>query len=448
MANTENLRMLALDSLLEMQKNEIPCHIYIRNVLDAHSYLSLQERSFYKRLTEGTLEYRIQLDYVINQFAKTKTNKMKPMIREILRLGAYQILYMNAIPDSAAVNEAVKLAQKRGFASLKGFVNGVLRNVSRKKEELVFPDKSNPSEYIQIRYALPQYLADRWISGFGLEKTEIIAASFLEAAALSVRIRSEQPEETVKSLREAGIRVKKSPWLSYAYTLEKAAGLTETEAFLGGELVVQDVSSMLSVEAAAIKEGDLVLDLCAAPGGKSLLVADKLQGSGRVIARDLTENKALLIEENVMRCGLENVQIEVADATLPDESLFGRADVVIADLPCSGLGVIGRKADIKYYTSQEKINALAALQKDILKNAVLYLKPGGVLIFSTCTIAAEENEKNVAWIKENLPLKAEDLTDFMPAALQQEPTLKEGYLQLLPGIHPCDGFFISRFVRI
>ena len=445
MAKTEDLRMLALDSLLEMQKNETPCHIYIRNVLEAHGYLSVREKNFYRRLTEGTLENRIKLDHVIDIFAKTKTKKMKPMIREILRMGTYQILYMNSVPDRAAVNESVKLAQKRGFYSLKGFVNGILRSISREKDRISFPGRENFTEYISVNYSIPEFLAERWIREFGPEKTEIMAKAFLEVPPLSVRIRRNQ-SQVIKEMENAGITVVKGPWLPYAFILKGASSVAELEPFRRGDITVQDVSSMLAVEAAGIREGMNILDLCAAPGGKTILAADMLNGTGQVISRDLTESKTMLIGENLMRCGTSNVRVEVRDAAIPDEELFGWADVVIADQPCSGLGVIGRKPDIKYYADQRRIDALSALQKDILKNAVRYLKKDGVLIYSTCTVTEEENLHNVQWIKENLPVRAGDLTEYMPEKLRKEPSLKEGYLQLLPGVYPCDGFFISRFI--
>lgn len=206
---------------------------------------------------------------------------------------------------------------------------------------------------------------------------------------------------------------------------------------------MQDVSSMIAGEAAGFQKDSFVLDLCAAPGGKSLYAADKLCGTGMVEARDLTERKVALIEENIERCRAENMRAVRSDATVLDKSMIGRADTVIADVPCSGLGVIGRKTDIKYKMTPEKISELVKLQRRILTNAVQYIKPGGTLIFSTCTICRRENEENVKWLLENFELEAESLDAFLCEELHSETTA-EGYLQLLPGVHKTDGFFAAR----
>lgn len=242
-----------------------------------------------------------------------------------------------------------------------------------------------------------------------------------------------------------GITVKESPHLPYAFEISGYDTLERIAAFREGRFSPQDVSSMLAVEAAAPKGNDLVLDVCAAPGGKCLHAAQRLLG-GRVRAFDLTEQKAELIRENVKRCGAENITVSVRDALVLCEEDIGKADVVLADLPCSGLGVIGRKTDIKYKTKKEDIKQLAALQRRLLSVVQAYVKPGGILLYSTCTIAREENEDNREWFLANFPFEPVSLEGCFKEGLCTD-SLGEGYLQLLPGVHGTDGFFLAKFCR-
>lgn len=448
MANAVNIRELALLALLEMQQDGKQSHRVIHSVLEKYQYLPKQDRAFFTRLCQGTLEYRLQLDYIINQYSSVKTKKMKPVIREILRMAVYQLYYMDQVPDSAVVNEAVKLAMKKGFRSLKGFVNGVLRTAVREKEKLHFPDKKDPVRYLEAKYSMPEYLADKWLKRYGLDQTEAICASFLEEKPLTVRLRDqgseEKRQELLDSLEQAGIQVLPAPYLDMARILKGVNTLQYLPAFYEGGLQVQDISSMLAVECAGITPGQRVLDLCAAPGGKTILAADRTGETGQVISRDLTEWKTELIRENLDRCGIRHVETQAFDAACPDPEHVEWADVVIADVPCSGYGVIGRKPDIKYRASGENQKELVELQRAILKQAVSYVKPGGVLLFSTCTIAEEENEENVRYLTEELGMEPESLDPYLPEELQGETTAC-GYLQLLPGTHACDGFFVSRF---
>ena len=217
------------------------------------------------------------------------------------------------------------------------------------------------------------------------------------------------------------------------------------DAFATGKITVQDPSSSLAAQMADIKPGDFVLDVCSAPGGKAMHAADLLRGTGMVEARDVSERKTDLIEENIMRCGFANIRTNVWDATVLDPSMVGKADIVLADLPCSGLGIIGKKPDIKERMTPEEIRKLSELQREILSVVSRYVKPGGTLIYSTCTITREENTENADWIEKNLPFEKKMITDLLPESLRA--SCEENRIQLLPGIHPSDGFFISAFTR-
>ena len=434
-------RKLALDMLLEILEKGGFCHIVERQALSKYQYLPKKERALATRLTEGVIERLFSIDYAINQVSKTKTEKMKPVIRNILRIGVYQLLYMDRIPDSAACNEAVKLAVKRRFSGLKGFVNGVLRSVARNRDSLVFPDE-------ETRLSMPSWLLDMWKQDLGEESAAAVAEALLKERPTCIRCNLEQADaETIaKSLTSQGVTIERLPGFEDVWYISNYDYLEALDAFNQGLIQVQDISSSLVCRAAGPKEGDFVLDVCAAPGGKSLHMADLLKGTGMVEARDLTYQKVALIEENIRRTGASNIRTKVWDALEEDVSMKEQADIVLADLPCSGLGIIGRKPDIKYRMTKESCGELAKLQREILSVVWNYVKPGGTLVFSTCTIDKMENEDNRAWFLEHFPFEAADISAAMKGAFLEE-TLKEGYIQLLPAYHNSDGFFLSVFRR-
>ena len=448
MTNQINTRELVLEILQEVE-NGVHSHVVIRDVLAKYQYLPKQERAFINRVCEGTLEYRIQIDYILNQYSSVPVERMKPVIRQILRSGVYQLLYMDSVPDSAACNEAVKLAQKKGFFNLKSFVNGVLRTVSREKDELRYPEREqDPAAYLSVRYSMPEELTKRWLSEYGEETTEKILADFLKEKPLTVRCRTffSGTDRVIRSLEEQGAVVEKAPYLPYALRISGYDHLLALEAFVKGLIMVQDVSSMLVSEVADPKKGDYVIDLCAAPGGKSLHMGDKMEGYGTVDARDISQAKVELIEENILRASSINVQAKVQDAAVFDVESECRADIVLVDAPCTGYGVIGKKPEIKYRASRQRQEELVKLQRTILSRASEYVKSRGVLVYSTCTIAREENEENMQWFLDNFPFRLESLDPFLPEELHGETTAL-GYLQLLPGIHDTDGFFLAKFRR-
>lgn len=448
MINGINSREMILEILLQIEEGE-HSHIALRNALNKYQFLPRQERAFITRVCEGTLEYRIQIDYIINSFSKVPVNKMKPVIREILRSAVYQLKYMDSVPDSAVCNEAVKLVQKKGFYNLKPFVNGVLRTIIREMGTLEFPGKDDDIiRYLSVRYSMPEGLVQRWLDAYGEEVTEKILADFLEEKPITVRCRTylNSVEKICRSMEEQGVKVAQAPYLPYAKRISDFNHIMTLDAFLQGQIQVQDVSSMLVAEVANPQKGDYIIDMCAAPGGKSLHLGDRMEGFGTVDARDVSRYKVQLIEENIQRTGSINVQAKVQDATVFDVESECAADIVIADVPCSGYGVIGKKPEIKYRASKQHQDELVTLQRTILKRAAEYVKPRGSLIFSTCTIASEENEENMMWFLNNYPFKLESLDPYLPKELHSETTAL-GYLQLLPGIHKTDGFFIAKFRR-
>ena len=446
MTKAINERELILGILLEITRDGEYVHIALRNTLSKYQYLEKRERAFITRVVEGTLEHMMEIDYIINQFSKVKVNKMKPVIRTILRSAVYQILYMDSVPNSAVCNEAVKLAAKKGFVNLKGFVNGVLRNIDRNVNDIQYPKTDNMIEYLSIKYSIPTWILEKWKKSYDWETIERILQGFLQENGTIIRCNLNRisKEDLKKKLEAEGVTVMQHPYLDYALEISGYDYLGDLESFEDGDFQVQDLSSMLVAEIAAPKEGDYVIDVCAAPGGKSLHIADKLHGTGHVEARDLTDYKVDLIWDNIERSQMKNVEAVRRDALVYDEESEEKADIVIADLPCSGLGVIGKKADIKYKMTEETQRELAKLQKNILQIVHRYVKPGGTLVYSTCTINEEENMENVRWFLQQNP-EFESISVEPVLCEELKKSVKEGCLQLLPGIHESDGFFIVAF---
>ncbi|MCR5421470.1 MAG: 16S rRNA (cytosine(967)-C(5))-methyltransferase RsmB [Lachnospiraceae bacterium] len=442
-----NLRLIVLEILLIIDKDGISSDRVIRQVLNKYDYLENQEKRFIKRLSEGCLERRTELDYIIDKFSKTKTVTMKPQILEILRMGVYQLKYMDSVPESAVCNEAVKLATQKGFTPLKGFVNGVLRSIARNIEDIEYPDEDT-YEGLSVKYSCPQWICKQLMCEQGPYNTHKILEESLKPPGIFVRTNLSRigTDRLVERLKDEDISSERAPYLDYALRLTNIDSVERIESFLVGLFQIQDIGSMLVTQVSGIKPGDTVMDVCAAPGGKSLHALDRLNGKGHLYAFDISEKKLEMIRENAARGGYCNLEVKQADATVYLEEYEEKADVLIADLPCSGLGVMGRKNDIKYNMTPQKEESLVKLQRDILSNVSHYVKPGGTLIFSTCTIHKAENEDNVKWITENLPFETVSLDEFLPEELRCE-TSSKGYIQLIPGVHKCDGFFISGFKK-
>ena len=447
MAEKYDMREAALDTLIDMERNHKLSHIAIGESLMRYQFAPKQDRAFYTHLCEGVMERQIYLDYILDSYSKVKMKKCKPFIRNLLRMSAYQILFMN-VRDAAACNEAVSLAKKRGFRNLSGFVNGVLRTIVRSKEQLPLPDqKKEPMRYYSVRYSIPLWLVEFLNEQYGEEILEKMLSSFLEVRPTSIRTNLSRitPGELEEQLKRENVTVESGKYFDYAFRIADYNYLGKLPSFRDGLFSVQDESSMFPVAVSDLSTGCRVLDVCAAPGGKTFNAADLVGAEGKVIARDLTEFKIELIEENNDRIKYPQVEVQQWDARVPDETLFGTMDVVLADLPCSGLGIMGRKNDIKYHISKEQMEELVLLQREILSVVWRYVKPGGQLIFSTCTLNRAENEENVRWIEENTPLRAISIEEKLPEALRGR-TGEKGYLQLIPGVDACDGFFISKFV--
>lgn len=420
---------------------------YVGDILEVqlrkNQFQDKQIRAFITRLTEGVVEREITLDFLIKKFSKTPFNKIKKEIKVILRMGIYQILYMDSVPDRAAVSEAVKLAEAHKLKGLTGYVNAVLRAVVKAREDNRINGMLCSSR--EVRFSTPKWLADFLVKTYGKETADKILSAQFENRPTSIRVNTTKisPDKLRESFEEQKIRTEEGRLSKKALLIDDYDFIRKLPGFGKGFFSVQDESSMYAVERLleASKAGGLedsekadVLELCAAPGGKSLYMAELLGERGRVTARDLNVAKTDLIRENAERLGLENVEVQERDAVCLDGDMIGRADIVIADVPCSGLGVMGHKNDIKYNVSEEGMKELSKLGKTILRNAAMYVKDGGVLMFSTCTINPGENGDVVhSYLEEN------GTSDGFK--LIEERTF-------LQGIDPCDGFYYAILKKV
>ena len=446
-----DVRETALEILLEAEKTGAFAENLLRDALEKYDYENPRQKALLKRLTEGTLERLLTLDFCLDSVSSVKTERMKPLIRCLLRLSAYQILFLESVPDRAACSEAVRLAKKRGFSRLSGFVNGVLRSLAREKGSFVWPDaRKEPVRARSVAYSVPEWIVSLWIGQYGQERTEKMLKALLIPRPVTIRFRSDitekRREETVARFRERGITAERHPLYPGAWTLDGCEGVASLPGFSEGQFYAQDVSSMLAVETAGILPGMRIIDLCGSPGGKAVLAAEKAGREGRVLTGDISEKKTARIWENAERMRCENLEIRVWDAGRKQPGLEKWADVVLADVPCSGLGVLGRKKEIRYRVQPEDLMALRKLQREILTASADYVRPGGVLLYSTCTVNREENEEMVRFLTESFPFEAESLDPWLPECLHSRET-KEGGCQLFAGDFNTDGFFMARLRR-
>ena len=447
-----NEREVVLDMLLSLREGKLS-HTILKDTLDSYLYLDKSSRGFITRLYEGTIEKRLYLDFIIDGYSKTPVKKMKPIIMLLLEMAVYQLFFMDRVPDSAAINEAVKLAKKRGLTGLSGFVNGVLRNIARNKENIALPDKNKDLiQYLEIKYSTPRTVVEYLIKDYGNEEAEAILEAFEEKRPLVARA-TKNREELIKKLDAEGVRVSTDTIFSESVRILELDSLSYLESFEEGDFVIQDESSQFIGKIVGLPKGARVLDLCAAPGGKSLLFAE-MEEVDEIISCDITESKTELIEDNIRRIGTDKIRTRVNDASLYNPDFLEGFDLVICDLPCSGLGIMGRKRDIKYNVSRDKIRELAILQKKILENAARYVKKGGRLIYSTCTMTKAENEENFTFISEFKGFSAVDFSDKIRGYVDRYKDgerlvneAKKGFIRLFPGELGTDGFFISEFMR-
>ena len=424
-------RSLALEVLTRCESGGYS-NIALDTTIKRHS-LSSADRGLMTALIYGVIERKITLDYIISFLSSIPNSKIERDTRNILRMGLYQLRYMEKIPAHAALNETVSLANKRS----RGFVNAILRSYLRECDKIVFPDKSDRVKYLSVIYSVGEGLAGAMLDAYSFDECCEILSAFGEKTPITLRVNNLKAmrDEMLNELDGASL-TKYSP---DGIIIENAA-VSELDCLNDGRVTVQDEASQICVRALGALKGESVFDVCACPGSKSFGAAMTMENEGTILAFDIHENKLSLVTKGAERLGISIISTRAHDARKPIEELVGTADKIICDVPCSGFGVIGKKPEIRYKDPSESAR-LPEIQYDILENVSIYLKMGGTLVYSTCTILPEENENNVEKFLENH--KNFELTPFRVGELE----VNGGMITLLPHIHHTDGFFIAKLTR-
>lgn len=419
-------RKTAYEILLDVEKNEAYSNFATNYFVKKNAP---DKEAFVRELVYGVLENKILLDYYLDELIPRGVRKLKKQELTLLRMGLYQLIYMDSVPEYAAVNETVNMA-RRFVRGQERFVNGVLRGYLKKRGEIKLPDAAKePVKYLSVAYSVREWIVKLWLETYGMEKTEEILKAINLTPKLSVRVNLMKTETRVLAdeLKKEGFDVEISDKTDRGLLIS-GSKLLESEAYSNGLFSVQDIASIMASDILGANPEDSVADVCAAPGGKTLATAERMQNKGSIIAMDIYEHKLRLIEEQASRCGIDIIRTKCHDSTKEAYELTGKCDRVLADVPCSGLGVMGRKPEIKYRENPD-LEELIARQGEILAKASRYVKPGGTLVYSTCTINKEENENQIERFLE----KNKDFT------VDKE-------IQLLP-TEGTDGFFICRMIR-
>lgn len=443
MVNPRELAVKILNKLEQGSYSNLLLNKYLTSDFD------LRERAFVTELVYGVVKNKLRLDYTISQFSKIKPSKMSLAVLNILRLGVYQTVFLDRVPDFAVVNESVELVKRMDNKKAAGFVNAVLRAIIRKKQDIIYPDaQKDPVKYLSIYYSFPTWMIERWLKLFGYDFCESLCQAFNERAKVCIRINTltTTKEELEAIFNEENVKTSPGLYLNEALYIESSPPLTSLSSFNRGLFQPQDESSMIASKILAAKSGENILDVAAAPGGKTAFFAQSMGNKGHITAWDIHPHRVKLIEETCHRLGISIVNAEVKDARIVDEESIARYDKVLIDAPCTGLGIIRRKPDIKWSKKPEDLTALKLEQQNILSVCAKYVKPGGILVYSTCSIEPEENQGIVdQFLRENTDFSYDDIRPYLPEKLILDKP--SGFIQLYPNVHGTDGFFVARLKR-
>ena len=437
----KNIRRLAMKALVDINRDKKYANIVLPHYIMQEKLEDL-DRRFFTELVYGVVRRQNYLDAIIGHLTKKPVKKVSPLVLEILRLGIYQLIYMDKVPSSAAVNESVKLAKKVA-PGMDRFINAVLRNVDRKREEISIDSlASSEAERISFIYNQPLWLVNLWIQQRGVEETSDVCEWFNETPLLTARVNTLKisREALLEELTEAGWNVEPSHMIPEAIIVHSHKGqLQQAKWVQQGALTFMDEASMAVAYAMDPKEGMHILDICAAPGGKTLHMSTLMKNTGSIVATDIHDHKVNLLEENAKRMGATNVTAQQGDATAFHEAWKAKYDAVLVDAPCSGLGILQKKLDMRWRKDASQLTSLPELQLQILENASSYVKIGGYLVYSTCTINELENEHVIqAFLDKHANYILEDVAPLLP--FETEGPM----VTLLPHVYDMDGFFIAR----
>ncbi len=438
----KSARQVAFEALLKVHRDGAYSNLAVDSLLKENNELDERDKAFVSNLVYGTLDRLILIDYNLSLYLNQPVRKLKPELHTILRMGTYQLLFMDRVPSRAAVNESVNLAKVNKSSFAASLVNAVLRRVA--DNGLRLPEKSETDpDYLAIKYSCPEWLISLWIKAYGFDNAVALAEKALEAPPVVIRANTTKisADELVWKLAEEGVVSEKTDIAKNALIISNTGSVDELNAYKDGLFHAQDLASQLCCEALDPQEGETVFDLCSAPGGKTFTIAEKMNNTGVVRAFDIYQSRVELIRNGAKRLGLSNVYSYLSDAAIFNEN-YGVADRVLCDVPCSGLGIIRRKPEIRFKKTAD-IDNLPELQYRILCNATKYLKQGGRLVYSTCTLnPAENSEVCDRFLAEHSDFKK---VDVLPDVARYSP--EDKYLTLMPHINSTDGFFVAAFEK-
>lgn len=441
-----NFREYTINSLKKIQTNNAYSNIVINKDIKS---LDEKYHNLYRKSVLGVIENLYFEDYVIDKLSSVKSKKMQTEVLVTLRLAIYQIFFLDNSKENIIVNESVEYIKNKVNIKASKFVNAILRNVLRNKETILNEINSlDTVKKLSIKYSYPEWLISLWSNQYGSDKIEDVLIANNNQAPLNIRVNTTiiSKEELKKTFDHINLEYEDCKIADKGMIISNPEDIENMESYKSGLFSIQSESSMLVGQVLNPKPNSLVIDVCSAPGGKTMDIAERLNNTGKVVSRDLYSHKTKLIENEKNRLHLENITVEVKDALIYDESLEGKADYCVIDAPCSGLGIIRRKPEIKYNKKEEDMKNISHIQYKILLNASKYLKKDGIMVYSTCTTATEENLGVVNRFIENN--SNYELVDISEETKNIFDTSAKGYIEIIPHIHHMDGFFIAKIRRL
>lgn len=442
----DKARYVAVKTLYNIEVDGSYSNIKLNEYFKKYN-LEAIDRAFASEILYGTIRWKLRIDYLIQKFSKLKISKMSPWVLCCIRTAVYQIYFMDRVPEFAAVNQAVEIT-KKNERKASSFVNGILRNILRNKDEFNKINIKDEIERISVEYSHPAWFVKMMVKEHGLDFTLELMKKNNTPSEFTIRLNTIKcsKDELKAVFLDKDVEVFDGLF-DESMILKGYSMIERSEEFKNGFFTIQDESSMLCAKVLDPKPGQKILDMCSAPGGKATHMAELMGNHGEITSIDIYEHKIDLIKKNAKRLGIDIIKTKLMDSTMYFEEFNEYADKVLVDAPCSGLGLIRKKPEIRWNLGYDDIIKLNKIQYSILKNASKYVKKGGNLVYSTCTITREENENIVeSFIKENNNFSMEDISKFLPSSFKSD-TSKNGFIKLFPNLHGTDGFFIAKFVR-
>ncbi len=441
----KNAREVAFDVLRKVFEEDAYSNLALDHAQKENN-LNKLDSAFCTALVYGVLERLLTIDYIIRKLSSVPFRKIEISTLIILRMGVYQILYMDKVPHSAAVNECVNLAKKKKLFKSSGFINGLLRSFIRTENKFILPPESDRAKHLSVKYSCPEYLVSLWLDAYGDAVTEDILSSLAGRPPLTVKVNTllTDSETLIENLREEGVEAQIFPFCKDMLTLKNTGAVDSLKSYALGEFFVQDGASALCASLSGAKSGDTVFDVCSAPGGKSFSMAIAMENKGQVRAFDLHPHKIKLIEAGAKRLGISIINASLRDAA-KDKELTDTADVVLCDVPCSGFGILRRKPEIRYNKADDYMN-LPPLQLQILENSAKLVKLGGTLVYSTCTLNPAENREVVEkFLSLHPEFSPKELS--LPITVARKTDEPSNMITLIPTTDGSDGFFVATMER-